>query len=88
MHDIVQGLPGVEVIADDILVYGVGATQAEYTQDHDNNLQKFLDQAREHSLKLNRKKLKLCLKEVCYMGHLLTSTWVREDPMKIKAMII
>jgi len=38
-----QGLRGVEVIADDILVYGCGATEAEYMQDHDNNLTKLLE---------------------------------------------
>ena len=87
MHDIVQGLPGVEVIVDDILVYGCGATQAEYTRDHDNNLKKLLDRARENNLKLNRKKLKLHLTEVRHMGHILTSTGVRADPMKIKAIV-
>ena len=87
MHDIVQGLPGVEVNPDDILVYGCGATQAEYTRDHDNNLKKLLDRARENNLKLNRKKLKLRLTEVRYMGHILTSTGVRADPMKIKAIV-
>ena len=51
MHDIVQGLPGVAVIADDILVYGCRATQAEYIQDHDNNLKKLLDRERENNLK-------------------------------------
>ena len=86
MHDILQGLPGVEVIADDILVYGSGTTPAEYTRDHDNNLRKLLDRARENNLKLNKKKLKLCLSEVRYMGHLLTSTGVWVDPMKVKAI--
>ena len=87
MHEIVKGLPGVEVIADDILVYGCGASQAEYTQDHDNNLRKLLDRARETNLKLNRKKLKLRLTEVRYMGHMLTNEGLRADPMKIKAIV-
>ena len=38
-------------------------------------------------MKLNRKKLKLCLTEVRYMGHILTSTGVQADPMKIKAIV-
>lgn len=81
MHDIVQGLPRVEVIVNDILVYGCGSTLAKYTQDHINNLKKLLDWARENNLKLNTKRLKLCLTEVRYMGHILTSTGVRVDPM-------
>ena len=87
MHNILQGLPGVEVIADDILVYGCGTTKAEYLKDHDNNLKGLLERARETNLKLNRKKLKLRLTEVRYMGHVLTSKGLQADPMKIKAVI-
>ena len=43
MHDIVKGLPGVEVIADDILVYGKGNTAEEYLQNHNHNLIKLLE---------------------------------------------
>ena len=64
IHDVVQGLPGVEVIADDILVYGKGSTKEEYVKDHDNNLTKLLERARAVNLKLNKKKLKLRLSEV------------------------
>ena len=39
MHMIVEGLPGVAVIADDILVYGCGP---DYVADHDANLQRLL----------------------------------------------
>ena len=68
MNLIVQDLPGVEVIADDILIYGCGETTEQYTQDHDANLRKLLQWAREQNFKLNRKKAKLQLDEVAYMG--------------------
>lgn len=87
MHDIVHGLLGVEVIADDILVYGSGNTEEEYIQDHDTNLTKLLERARAVNLKLNKKKLKLRLSEVGYMGHLLTNDGLWADPEKIKAII-
>ena len=38
MHATLQGLPGVEVIADDILVFGSGATDEECQRNHDANL--------------------------------------------------
>ena len=38
MHDNLEDLPGVEVIAYDMLVYGCGATQAEYTYNHATSL--------------------------------------------------
>ena len=86
MHAITQDLPGVEVIADDILVYGCGSTKEEYLQNHDANLKRLLDRAREQNLKLNKSKLKLRLPEVAYMGYLLTSEGLRPDPMKVKAI--
>ena len=86
MHLIVQDLPGVEVIADDILIYGCGETTEQYTQDHDANLRKLLQRAQEQNFKLNRKKAKLRLDEVAYMGDLLTSEGLRPDPMKVQAI--
>ena len=86
MHATLQGLPGVEVIADDILVFGCGDTVEEYQRDHDTNLQRLLQRAREKNLKLNKKKLKLCLSEVSYMGHQLTREGLRPDPAKVKAI--
>ena len=66
---VVQDLPGVEVIADDILIYGCGSTKEKYMQDHDANLRRLLERPREHYLKLNKKKVKLQLNEVAYMGY-------------------
>lgn len=33
-----EGLPGIAIVADDILVYGKGNNDHEALQDHDNNL--------------------------------------------------
>ena len=82
MHEVVQDLPGVEVIADDILVYGCGATEQEYMKDHDADLKGPLHTARERNLTLNKKKLRLRLIEVLYMGHLLTSEGCAQTPSK------
>ena len=78
--------PNVEVIADDITVNGYGSTKEEYPQNHDANLKRSLDQAREQNLKLNKNKLKLHFSEVACMGHLLTSEGLHPDPMKVKAI--
>lgn len=76
---------GVDVVAD--VVYGRGATHEEALVDHYRNLQKFLAGAREAGLTLNKKKLRLRLKEVPYMGHLLTSDGLKPDPKKMKAVV-
>ena len=55
-------------------------------QDHDHNLIALLRKVREVNLKLNPKKLKLRLPEVPYIGHLLTSSGVKADPEKVRAV--
>jgi len=72
MHTVLQGLHGVEVIADNILVFGCGDTEEECQCDHDANLRHLLQQAQEQNLKLNKKENSNCLPEVSYMGHCLT----------------
>ena len=42
MHAVQQGLRGVEVIADGILVFGCGDSEEECQRDHDTNLQMLL----------------------------------------------
>ena len=44
MHETLQGLPGVEVIVDDILVFDCGDTKEEWQRDHNANLQGLLQQ--------------------------------------------
>ena len=75
-HEVLEGLPGIYVIADDILVTGQGESKEEALKDHDRNLVALLERAREVNLKLNRKKLKLILSEVPFIGHLLTSSLI------------
>ena len=61
MHEVVEGLQGVEVVADDFVVVGCGNAD-EATQNHDQNLDAFLQRCKERNLKLNDKKLKLSVK--------------------------
>ena len=85
-HEVLEGLPGIYVIADDILITGQGESKEEALKDHDRNLLALLERAREVNLKLNPKKLKLRLSEVPFIGHLLTSTGVKPDPEKVRAV--
>ena len=72
-NEALAGLNGVEIIADDILCYGSGETMEDALKDHDSNLLNLLDRARSMNLKLNKKKLRLRLDQVTYMGHSFTS---------------
>ena len=78
---------GVEGVADDILVYGSGDTDAEAVLDHDRNLESLLKRVREVNLKFNKTKLKLRVKALPYLGNLLTSEGLKPDPAKVEAIL-
>ena len=86
-NEALAGLNGVEVIADDILCCGSGETVEDAQKDHDSNLLNLLDRARSMNLKLNKKKLRLRLDQVAYMGHWFTSKGLKPDPMKVEAVV-
>ena len=78
--ELLEGLAGVDVIADDIICYGCGETVEEAEADHDRNFIAILERARKVNLKLNSKKMMFKLDCVPYMGHLLTKNGVKADP--------
>ena len=83
---VLDGLGGVEVIADDILVYGVGENENEARVDHDRKLLELMERIREKGVKINKEKMKLHLTEIKYMGHVLTSEGVKPDPAKVQGL--
>lgn len=86
LNQVMEGIPGVKIIADDILVIGKGDNDEDAIKDHDNNLRILLDRCRTRHVKLNPEKMRLRLKEVPYIGHLLTSDGVKVDPGKVSAI--
>jgi len=85
-HEALHDLRGVRVIADDILVYGCGNSTKDAMADHDKNISALLQRAMEDNLMLNRKKLRLRLPSVMYMGHLLTNEGSLPNQQKITAV--
>lgn len=59
MHEVIEGLVQVEVVADDFVVVGRSITLEEATRDHDQKLIAFLQRCQERGLKLNSEKLML-----------------------------
>ena len=86
MHGSIEGLQGINVIADDFLVCGYGDTVDEAVTDNDQNLTAFLQRCRELNPTLNPQKIKLRHSQVPFMGHLLTSDGVVTDPNKVRAI--
>lgn len=81
-----DGLPGVRIIADDILIIGEGENQEMAVRDHDEKLKKLLERCETCNIKLNFDKLRLKQKEVPYIGHRLTSEGLKIDPEKVRAV--
>ena len=59
MHELIEGLRGVEVIADDFVVVGYGELWQSAIKDHDRNLLSFLQRCDECGVHLNSDKLQL-----------------------------
>lgn len=87
MHEFVEDLEGVEVIADDFLIAGFGSTDREVNQSLERNEQAFLEKCHQRNLKLNRAEVKRHQISVKFMGHLLTSQGLMPDPEKIQAIL-
>ena len=86
MHELIEGLRGTEVVADDFLTVGYGETHEEAVRDHDANLLAFLQRCEERGIVLNSNKLRLRQTEVPYIGHLTTDQGLRVDPKKVRAI--
>ncbi len=79
MEQLFSGYP-CAIIVNDIIVGGHNVAE------HDANLRRVLNRAREVKLKLNPAKCKFRLDQVSYVGHNITSEGLKADPSKIKAI--
>ena len=84
-HELAEELEGVEVVADDFLCIGFGATVEEATCDHDANIRALLERARACHHVLNPDKVKLRSKSLPYIGHILTDEGLKVDESKVEA---
>ena len=63
MHELIEGLSGTEVVADDFTVAGFGDTLEEAIRNNNKNLVAFLQHCSQRGVKLAVQKLQLCLEE-------------------------
>ena len=81
MEDILRGLPGVEVIMDDILINGRDERQ------HDVRLQAAINRISQSGLKLNRDMCSFEQSQLSFMGHVIGQDGTKPDPEKIQAIL-
>ena len=87
MHELIEGLSGTEVVADDFIVAGFGDTLEEAFRDHNKNLAAFLQRCSARGVKLAVEKLQLCLEEVPLIGHYATRSGLKIHPEKVRAVL-
>lgn len=80
IHMIYEHLEGVDTSMDDIIIWG--SSKAE----HDKRLKSVLEATRKANLKLNKEKCQLGVKELTFVGDILSSEGIRPDPRKISAI--
>ena len=71
----------VMVFIDDILVY------SRDEQEYEQHLKIFLQTLREKKLYTNLSKCNFWLKEVSFLGHIMSDEGIRVDPTKIEAVV-
>ena len=81
MSSLLEGLSGVEVIMDDILVHG------RDLEEHDACLTAVIRRIDASGLKLNPNKCVLRQSELRYFGHIITENGVKPDPARVKALL-
>ena len=87
MHELIEGLEGVEVVADDFLAVGYGESKEEAVRNHDQNLAAFLQRCTDRGIHLNAEKIKLRQHEVPLIGHITTDRGLQADPSKVHAIV-
>ena len=76
-----EGLDGVQCVADDVIVYGKDADE------HNANLRNLLIRCDEHGIKLNPEKCKFNVPEISFLGHIVSASGLKADPAKIEAIV-
>ena len=78
-QDMSGDIPGVHVIADDIII---ATNQAE----HDETIRKVMDRAREKQVRFSKDKLQFRVNQVRYMGNIVSAEGLKPDEEKIRAI--
>ena len=80
-HQTFENIQGVETYMDEMLIFG------RTIEEHDEKLKKVLETARKKGIKLKPSKCSLRVKEVKFVGHLITDMGIKPDSSKIEAII-
>ena len=80
MQQILEGLPGVVCLIDDILIFG------KDQEEHNSRLAAVLKRLEENNVTLNSEKCEFNKASIGFVGHLINSEGIRADPAKTSAI--
>ena len=81
MSTLLEGLNGVEVIMDNILVHG------RNREEHDARLNAVLRLINDSGLQLNPRKCVFRKPELTYFGHFIGGDGIKPDPERVEALL-
>jgi len=73
MTELFGDIEGLHIVFDDIIIAAVDDAE------HDNILRLLFERARQHNVRFNRQKLQLKVRQVKYLGHLISADGVKID---------
>lgn len=78
--EVTEGLEGVVCHMDDVLIWG------RSQEEHDSRLHAVLTKAESSGITLNMEKCELSRREVKFLGHIISETGIKSDPVKTAAV--
>ena len=85
-HQLIEGLSGIEVIADDFAVVDFGDSLPDAYRSHDANAVAFIRRREDRGVRLNPDTMQLRMPEIPFIGHVATGEVLRVDPRKVRAI--
>ena len=81
MEQVFEGLPGVKVIMDDIIIHG------RNTAENDARLRAVLQRSRDSNLRLKKSRCHIQQSEGKFHGHVFSQDGLKTDPEKVRAIV-
>ena len=79
MHETIEGLHRIEVVADDFIAVGYG--------DHDKNLLAFQERCQEQNVGLNSDKPRIRQRKILFIDHMATDKGLKVHPSMVRTIV-
>ena len=80
MHKVLEDLPGVLCMTDDIIIFG------ESSEEHDARVRAVFRRLEDNGVTLNFEKCEFAKSSITYLGHVVSADGIRADPSKVRAI--